>query len=117
MIPTLPVFVAQAQSQGLIGMVPLVLVLFIFYFLVLRPQNQEHKNHQALLASLKKDDRVATTGGLHGKVYEVRDHLVVLEIADKVRVIIDKASVKQRLTDGDSAASTKEPDTGASKGS
>jgi preprotein translocase subunit YajC len=113
----MPIFVAQAQGQGLISMVPFALVIFIFYFLVIRPQNTEQKNHQALLAALKKDDRVATTGGLHGKIVEVKEHLVVLEIADKVRVIIDKPSVKKRMTEADSAASTKEPEAGASKGS
>lgn len=112
-----PFFLAQAQGQGFIGMVPFLLVIFIFYFLVIRPQSTEQKNHQALLASLKKDDRVTTTGGLHGKIDEVKDHIVVLEVAHKVLVIIDKASVKQRLTEGDSAASTKEPVAGASKGS
>jgi preprotein translocase subunit YajC len=112
-----PPFLAQAQGQGLIGMVPFLLVIFIFYFLVIRPQQTDQKNHQTLLASLKKDDRVTTTGGLHGKVVEVRDHLVVLEVADRVRVIIDKPSVKQRLTEADSEASTKEPTAGAGKGS
>ena len=113
----MPVFLAQAQGQGLIGMVPFLLVIFIFYFLVIRPQQTDQKNHQTLLASLKKDDRVSTTGGLHGKIDEVRDHLVVLEVAPKVLVIIDKTSIKQRLTEGDSAASTQEPTAGASKGS
>ena len=117
MIREMPVFLAQAQGQGLIGMVPFLLVIFIFYFLVIRPQQTDQKNHQTLLASLKKDDRVTTTGGLHGKVVEVREHLVVLEVADRVRVIIDKPSVKQRLTEADSEASTKEPAAGASKGS
>ncbi len=112
-----PFFLAQASGQGLIGMVPFALVIFIFYFLVIRPQNTEQKNHQALLASLKKDDRITTTGGLHGKIVEVKEHLVIVEVADKVRVIIDKPSVKQRLTEGDSATSTKEPAAGASKGS
>ncbi len=112
-----PVFLAQAQGQGLIGMVPFLLVIFIFYFLVIRPQQNDQKNHQTLLASLKKDDRVTTTGGLHGKIVEVKDHLVVLEVADRVRVIIDKPSIKQRLSEGDSGASTKEPAAGASKGS
>jgi hypothetical protein len=63
----MPVFLAQAQGQGLIGMVPFLLVIFIFYFLVIRPQQTDQKNHQTLLASLKKDDRVSTTGGLHGQ--------------------------------------------------
>ncbi len=117
MILEMPVFFAQAQGQGLIGMVPFLLVIFIFYFLVIRPQQSEQKSHQTLLASLKKDDRVTTTGGLHGKIVEVKEHLVVLEVADRVRVIIDKPSVKQRLTEGDSAASTQEPTAGASKGS
>ena len=117
MIREMPVFLAQAQGQGLIGMVPFLLVIFIFYFLVIRPQQTDQKNHQTLLASLKKDDRVTTTGGLHGKIVEVKEHLVVLEVARNVVVIIEKSSIKQRLSGVDSAASNQEPTAGASKGS
>ena len=113
----MPVCLAQAQGQGLIGMVPFLLVIFIFYFLVIRPQQTEQKNHQTLLASLKKDDQVVTVGGLFGKITQVKDHIVEMEVADRVRVIIDKPSIKRRVTEGDSAASTQEPTAGASKGS
>ena len=116
MIRELPVFLAQAQAQW-ISMVPFLAVIAIFYLLVIRPQQTEQQNHKTMLASLKKDDRVTTMGGLHGKIVEVKEHLVVLEVADRVRVIIDKPSVKQRLTEGDSAASPQEPTAGASKGS
>jgi preprotein translocase subunit YajC len=109
MIVASSLFVAQAgpSSGGLVGMVPFVLVLFIFYFLVIRPNQTEQRDHASLLASLKKDDRIATTGGLHGKIVEVKEHLVVLEIADRVRVIIDKPSVKRRLEE---AGAEKAPD-------
>jgi len=58
-----------------------------------------------------------TVGGLFGKITQVKDHIVEMEVADRVRVIIDKPSIKRRVTEGDSAASTQEPTAGASKGS
>ena len=76
----------------------LIMAMFaIIYFLILRPQSKEAKEHQTLLAGLTKGTQVVTSSGMHGRVWEVRDTEVVLEVADKVRVVIDKVSVKRRL--------------------
>jgi preprotein translocase subunit YajC len=89
--------VAQASpGSGPLGFVPFILILAIIYFMVLRPQQQEQKQHQALLASLQKGDRVVTSSGLHGRIHEVGEKEITLEIADKVRVTIDRVSVKRR---------------------
>ncbi|RME27676.1 MAG: preprotein translocase subunit YajC [Deltaproteobacteria bacterium] len=80
----------------------LVAIVAIFYFLIIRPQNQERKRHEALLAGLKKDDRVVTASGLIGKVSQVRDDRVELELAPKVRVWVEKVSIKR--LDGEPAA-------------
>jgi len=71
-------------------------IFAIFYFLLIRPQQKEQKEHQTLLGALQKGDRVATASGMHGKVWEVRDAEVVLEVADKVRIIVDKSAIKRK---------------------
>lgn len=90
---------AAGPGGGLMQIVPFVAILAIFYFLVIRPQQREQAAHRELLSGLKKGDQVVTISGLHGKIWEVRDNEVVLEIADKVRVNIDKVSVKRRPSD------------------
>ncbi|MFH1465973.1 MAG: preprotein translocase subunit YajC [Pseudomonadota bacterium] len=88
------------MSQTLI----LVAMIFgIFYFLMFRPQQKQQKEHQSLLASLKKDDRVVLTSGLHGKIWAVKDDTVIVEIGRDVRVEYDKASVRRKIVEGDSA--------------
>jgi len=85
----------MAQFQG---MIPLVFMFAIFYFLLIRPQQKKAKEHRALLEALKKGDLVVTAGGLHGKVSALDDQVVTLEIAPGVNVKINKgfvASVKK----------------------
>ena len=85
----------MAQFQG---MIPLVFMFAIFYFLLIRPQQKKAKEHRALLESLKKGDLVVTAGGMHGKVTSLDDQVVTLEIAPGVNVKINKgfiASVKK----------------------
>jgi preprotein translocase subunit YajC len=84
-----------AQFQG---MIPLVFMFAIFYFLLIRPQQKKAKEHRALLEQLKKGDQVVTAGGMHGKVTALDDQVVTLEIAPGVNVKYNKgfiASVKQ----------------------
>ena len=78
----------------------MAIILGIFYFLLIRPQQKEAREHTALLASLQKGDRVVTASGIHGKVHSVDDTEVVIEVADKVRVVFDKSSVKSKTEVG-----------------
>jgi preprotein translocase subunit YajC len=70
----------------LIQMAPIFLVLGIFFFLVIRPQQRERKRREEMLASIKKGDRIVTTGGLIGTVVGLGDQTLTLKIADSVRV-------------------------------
>ncbi len=72
---------------------PMILVFVIFYFLLIRPQSKQRKQHQELLNTLKKGDEVVTSAGIHGKVHGVADNVVTLEIADNVRVKMDKQQI------------------------
>lgn len=72
---------------------PMILVFVIFYFLMIRPQQKERKKHQQLLQNLKKGDNVISTAGIHGLVTGINDNIVSLEIAENVRIKMDKAQI------------------------
>lgn len=86
---------APGAGGFLVQMVPLVLIFVIFYFLLIRPQQQQMKRHRAKIDAVKKGDSVVTGGGLIGKVTKVEDDKVEVEIASGVRV----KAVKSTLSD------------------
>jgi len=90
---------------GIASFIPLILIFVIFYFLLIRPQQKKAKDHQNLLASLKKGDSIVTNGGLHGEITGLTDTVVTLEIADNVRV---KVSRQHILGTRDTVAAAKE---------
>ncbi len=71
-------------------MAPMVLMVVIFYFLLIRPQQKKAKEHRAFLDNLKRGDRVMTTGGLCGEIVAINDQVLTIEIADKVRVEVGR---------------------------
>ena len=84
----------------------MILVFLIFYFLLIRPQAKQRKHHQAMLTEIKRGDEVVTAAGIHGKITSVTDDTVGLEIADNVRIKLDKKQIGQVLT-APSVAETK----------
>ena len=89
----------QAGGSGIEGIVMLVVMFAIFYFLLIRPQQKRAKQHKELVNSLKAGDQVVTAGGIHGKVVAVQDELVTLEIASNVRIKISRSSIVGTKTD------------------
>jgi preprotein translocase subunit YajC len=83
----------QGEGGGPGFLVPLIMVFVIFYFLVFRPQQKQSKERKELLGNLKAGDRVVTSGGLHGKITSVTDTIVILEIADRVRVKVSRNQI------------------------
>ena len=72
---------APAQQQpGFMSFVPLIILFIIFYFILIRPQMKQAKQHKQLVASLAKGDEIATNGGLLGKIKEVGDNFIVIEV-------------------------------------
>jgi len=80
-------------SGGLMGLLPILLMFVIFYFLLIRPQQKTARKHQDFIKNLKIGDRVVTTGGLHGEVKGLTETTVTLEIAEKVRVKVTRTAV------------------------
>lgn len=91
----------KQSPGGALGLfAPMILVFLIFYFLLIRPQSKQQKKHQELLKKLQRGDEVVTAAGIHGKITSVTDETVGVEIADNVRIRIDKkqiARVKSEL--------------------
>ena len=80
-------------GSALMGMMPLVLMFVIFYFLLIRPQQKRAKEHKAMLEALKRGDEVVTTGGIHGRITGVTDDVLTVEIAPNVKVRVSKSAV------------------------
>ena len=78
---------------GIVGLLPIVLIFVILYLLIIYPQQRKQKKHQEMLGKLKKGDRVVTSGGIHGTVVGVKDGVVVLKIADNVKVEVEKGMI------------------------
>ena len=89
-----------APGNSLMQMAPLVLIFIVFYFLLIRPQAKRAKEHKALIASLSTGDEVVTGGGILGKVTEVSEQFLVVEVADGVRVKTQRISEPQVLPKG-----------------
>ncbi|HUY27533.1 MAG TPA: preprotein translocase subunit YajC [Candidatus Binataceae bacterium] len=84
---------AGSAYGTLINMAPIVMILGVFYFLLIRPQTQKAKEHDRMLKDLKRNDEVVTTGGLIGRIHELGDRIVTLEIAPNVRVRVERPQI------------------------
>ena len=91
---------AAPPEGGLLGFIPLILIFVIFYFLIIRPQVKRAKEHKKLTESVAKGDEVVTGGGLLGKVTDVNDNFVTLEIAEGTEVKIQRQSVASLVPKG-----------------
>ncbi len=74
-------------------------IILIFYFMIIRPQSKRQKERQKMLEAMKKGDKVVTNGGIHGKIVAMEDKTVLLEIADNVKVKVDKSAVTAVVQD------------------
>jgi preprotein translocase subunit YajC len=72
---------------------PLIIVMAIFYFILIRPQLKRQKQHGAMLASLQKGDKVVTSGGIHGVIVGLKDDVVVLKVAENTKIEVSKTAV------------------------
>lgn len=79
--------------QSLVQMAPLVIMFVIFYFLLIRPQQKKQRELQEWLKSLKKGDDVVTTGGILGKIHQLSDQVVTLELQDKIRLRVLRSHI------------------------
>jgi preprotein translocase subunit YajC len=86
--------------SSLTGMLPLVLMFVVLYFIMIRPQMKRQKEHRAMLDAVAKGDEVATSGGIIGKVTRIGEGTISIEIAPNVEVQLQRSAVAQVLPKG-----------------
>ena len=88
------------MMSSLTGMLPLVLMFVVLYFVMIRPQMRKQKEHRAMIEAIAKGDEVATAGGLLGKVTQMGESYLTLEISPGVQVQLQRSAIVQVLPKG-----------------
>jgi len=95
---------AQAEGAGaaggLMSFLPLIVIFAVFYFMLIRPQMKRAKEHKQLVSQLSKGDEVITNGGLLGKITDVSDSFVTLELADNLQIKLQRQAVASVMPKG-----------------
>ncbi|NOZ78202.1 MAG: preprotein translocase subunit YajC [Acidobacteria bacterium] len=89
-----------AGSSSIVAFLPLVAIFAIFYFLLIMPARRQQKKKQAMIASLKKGDRVVTSGGIYGTVAGIEDQTLLLKIAENAKIRISKSAINGKIGPG-----------------
>ena len=96
-------FQSSAAAGFIVNVLPILAIVLIFYFLVIAPANKQRRKTAEMLSSLKKGDRVLTSGGIYGTVQGVENDVVHLRIAENVKVRVARSAIASIVT-GESAA-------------
>jgi preprotein translocase subunit YajC len=91
---------AATGQSGLLGFLPLIVIFVLFYFLLIRPQQKKQKEHRSMVDALAAGDEIVTGGGVLGKVTNVGDQFVTVEIADGVAIKVQKHTIGAVLPKG-----------------
>lgn len=89
--------------SGLMGMLPMILIIAAMFYLMWRGQAKERKKREAMLSSIKNGDRVVTIGGMYGTVAEVKNEGFLIKIADNVKIEVTKNAIGSVVTTGEAA--------------
>ena len=84
---------ASGGASGWSSMIMILLIIAIFYFFMIAPQQKKQKKINAFRDNLKNGDKVVTIGGIYGRIREIKDNTVILEVADGVRIKFDKSAI------------------------
>jgi preprotein translocase subunit YajC len=91
---------AAAPANPLTGMlIPMLVIIVIFYFFMIRPQVKRQKELRTFREKLAKGDKIVTTGGIYGKVVEIKDTTIIMEVDNNVNLKVDKAAVIKDMSD------------------
>ncbi|MCK5730648.1 MAG: preprotein translocase subunit YajC [Draconibacterium sp.] len=97
--------ILMMQPQGeeganpLMSFLPLLLIVVVFYFFMIRPQMKRQKETRKFREGLAKNDKVVTTGGIYGKITEIKETTIILEIAKDVQIKVDKNGIVKDMSD------------------
>ncbi|WP_181416518.1 MULTISPECIES: preprotein translocase subunit YajC [Sanguibacteroides] len=88
-----------AQGGGIMSFLPLILIVIVFWFFMIRPQMKRQKELKKYRESLQKGDKVMTTGGIFGKIVEINDFTVIIEVESQARLKVSKEAIVKDMTD------------------
>lgn len=91
---------AADPSDGLMGLLPIILMFGVLWFLMIRPQQKKAKEHQAMVAALAKGDEVMTAAGIAGRITKIGENYITVEIAEGVEVHVQKQAIGALLPKG-----------------
>lgn len=91
---------APVQGAGLMDFLPLIVLVAVFYFFILRPQAKRAKDQKAMIEALQRGDEVITSGGEVGRINKVYEQYVGVELADNIEVTVQKAAIQSVLPKG-----------------
>jgi len=89
-----------SSTSAWVNVLPLVLIFVVFYFLLIRPQTKRAKEHRELVAKLSAGDEIVTTGGILGRISEIGESFVTLEVASNVTIRVQRFQVAQLMPKG-----------------
>ncbi len=105
MINQFLLFMAPSGQEGGAGVIGNIVlfgsIILIFYFMIIRPQQKRAKERQAMIDSMKKGDKIITAGGIHGTIVGVEDKTVLVQIADNVKIKVERSTIGNILKDGE----------------
>ncbi|MBW6535876.1 MAG: preprotein translocase subunit YajC [Mariniphaga sp.] len=87
------------DANPLMSFLPLLLIVVVFYFFMIRPQMKRQKEVRKFRESLAKGDKVVTTGGIYGRIVEVKETTIILEIAKDIHIKVDKNGIIKDMSD------------------
>ncbi len=88
-----------SEANPLMSFLPLLLIVVVFYFFMIRPQMKRQKETRLFRESLAKGDKVVTTGGIYGKITEIKETTIILEIAKDIQIKVDKNGIVKDMGD------------------
>ena len=87
------------QGSGMMSILMIVALIAIFYFFMIRPQSKKQKEIKKFRDAMQKGDKVTTAGGIHGKIRDIKNDVIILQIDDNVKITIDKSMVYPSAND------------------
>ncbi len=85
--------IEATQPNPIAALFPLFIIFFIFYFLLIRPQQKKQKQHQGMIAGLKRNDQVVTIGGVHGVIQDIKKDSILLKVDENTKLLVEKTAV------------------------
>ena len=83
------------EGGGIGSFLPIILIVFVFYFFMIRPQIKKQREEEGFRSEIKKGDKIVTIGGIHGKINAIKETKIILEISESTRLTIDKQSISK----------------------